>query len=460
MKRIIEDDNFTNVKDKDFSGDIAGYMPLQRQAGFIYDYPAAFLIAHELAHGAFNLRHTFSSDHFVAVQGSTDNLMDYRSGTDLWKHQWKLIQDPERLWFSFLQDDEEALYIIVDDKIKEAVVSWTETFNPPRRFKNKRNLYYVKTGVEKGRPNSLYYKMQDGSVIHQYTPRNSVEAILYYQIIVYDSSINEYIGTFPFYLSDHEDNCLSCDLTRINQIITSSTATLVGRYILPIEDIYILIEGEDFDGMEASRLAAGGFIVLEAVQAGKIVRMVRGARILGQSTNVTRRVVWTAGKQITRDAAIDIAAQFIINFVFEAIANPEANGQDIALKALSEVSVGSAAWGGLIGYTAMRGAVEQTAYDCAHRFLTSLENNSESLLIDAERGIISCITLVGIRFILSHMRATNAAKELANAFVDARQYDIIIDKLSEIITEDIVYNFIEALLDNGINKGIDVIWAR
>jgi hypothetical protein len=39
------------VKGKD--GDIGGYMPLQRQAGFIYDLPNNELIAHELAHGAF-----------------------------------------------------------------------------------------------------------------------------------------------------------------------------------------------------------------------------------------------------------------------------------------------------------------------------------------------------------------------------------------------------------------------
>jgi hypothetical protein len=70
-----------NVKGKDDGGDIGGYMPLQRQAGFIYDLPNNELIAHELGHGAFNLRHTFSSDGFVAAQGSTDNLMDYKGGS-------------------------------------------------------------------------------------------------------------------------------------------------------------------------------------------------------------------------------------------------------------------------------------------------------------------------------------------------------------------------------------------
>ncbi|MDR1203606.1 MAG: hypothetical protein LBL58_18515, partial [Tannerellaceae bacterium] len=94
------------VKGKD--GDIGGYMPLQRQAGFIYDLPNNELIAHELAHGAFNLRHTFSSEEFAAAQGTTDNLMDYKGNSELWRHQWKKIQDPERILLAFLEDEEEG----------------------------------------------------------------------------------------------------------------------------------------------------------------------------------------------------------------------------------------------------------------------------------------------------------------------------------------------------------------
>ncbi|MDR1180674.1 MAG: hypothetical protein LBL13_01670, partial [Bacteroidales bacterium] len=103
-----------NVKSKD--GDIGGYMPLQRQAGFIYDLPNNDLIAHELAHGAFNLRHTFSSEEFAAAQGSTDNLMDYKGNAELWRHQWKKIQDPERILLAFLEDEEEG-----EMRVKEGI---------------------------------------------------------------------------------------------------------------------------------------------------------------------------------------------------------------------------------------------------------------------------------------------------------------------------------------------------
>jgi hypothetical protein len=44
----------------------------------------------------------------VAAQGSTDNLMDYKGNTELWHHQWKKIQNPERVWLAFAEEEEEG----------------------------------------------------------------------------------------------------------------------------------------------------------------------------------------------------------------------------------------------------------------------------------------------------------------------------------------------------------------
>jgi hypothetical protein len=96
------------VKEVQGKEGVLGYMPLQYQAGFIYDDPDATIIAHELAHGAFNLWHTFSSEQFIASQGATANLMDYNNGVELWKHQWQLIDNPKNLWFKAWQDEEEG----------------------------------------------------------------------------------------------------------------------------------------------------------------------------------------------------------------------------------------------------------------------------------------------------------------------------------------------------------------
>lgn len=117
MKTVINthgelqpDTYYLFVIDKPASGSKLGYMPRAKKVGFIFAEPhgsnaeqangdaAAPIIntmAHELGHGVFTLKHTFS-DYSSLVQGSTDNLMDYNNstGSTLWKYQWDKIHDP------------------------------------------------------------------------------------------------------------------------------------------------------------------------------------------------------------------------------------------------------------------------------------------------------------------------------------------------------------------------------
>jgi len=119
---------------------VAGYMPLNGQFGYITGYTAARqaeyyrTIAHEIAHvsdllsparnaaggyksqsrvlgSTFNLRHTFSRENrYVLSEGTTDNLLDYNGGTALYKYQWDLIHDPEKIWFAWLEEEGEGEY--------------------------------------------------------------------------------------------------------------------------------------------------------------------------------------------------------------------------------------------------------------------------------------------------------------------------------------------------------------
>ncbi|MHC1702733.1 MAG: fibronectin type III domain-containing protein [Tenuifilaceae bacterium] len=74
---------------------IEGFMPRNRRFGFITQAQLdGRLIAHEVGHGAFNLKHTFSPDGWN-IKDNTDNLMDYTDGINLWKPQWDLIHNPE-----------------------------------------------------------------------------------------------------------------------------------------------------------------------------------------------------------------------------------------------------------------------------------------------------------------------------------------------------------------------------
>jgi hypothetical protein len=95
---------------------LEGFMPLNHRFGFVAQEQVqlddrnnlsamhiARTVAHELGHGAFNLRHTFSEKNFVTLpQGTTGNLMDYPTTpalsdryTALVKTQWDLIHNPQ-----------------------------------------------------------------------------------------------------------------------------------------------------------------------------------------------------------------------------------------------------------------------------------------------------------------------------------------------------------------------------
>jgi hypothetical protein len=121
---------------------IAGYMPLQRQVGFIYDNPNLNIIAHELGHGAFNLRHTFSSDNFIASEMSTQNLMDYKGGVELWKHQWKLIQSPDKLLFSWAQDEQEGEFVFGEKSFSNVLRAIRSVRCAKNRNKTHASLYF------------------------------------------------------------------------------------------------------------------------------------------------------------------------------------------------------------------------------------------------------------------------------------------------------------------------------
>ena len=81
------------------------------------------------------------------------------------------------------------------------------------------------------------------------------------------------------------------------------------------------------------------------------------------------------------------------------------------------------------------------------------------MLFDAGEGLRGCFILFATRYTLKYLRNTDSVKELARALADARQFDIIIDKLSQFIGENQVNSFVEALIENGIDKIVPT-WAR
>jgi hypothetical protein len=95
------------------TGGKTGYMPRKKQCGFIFTSQVTSqnlckTVAHELAHGAFRLEHTFATYPSLS-ESSTDNLMDYNTGTRLHKYQWDLIHNPVSVWGLFEGDEDGAI---------------------------------------------------------------------------------------------------------------------------------------------------------------------------------------------------------------------------------------------------------------------------------------------------------------------------------------------------------------
>ncbi|NBW36479.1 MAG: hypothetical protein EBR30_15960 [Cytophagia bacterium] len=110
VNRFIDGDAYYIFMVNNPNAGRAGFMPFNRKFGFVYTNKSTNVIttlAHELGHGAFNLRHTFSPEAMLAAEGTTDNLMDYNNGTKLKKYQWDLVRNQETIngWF---EDDRES----------------------------------------------------------------------------------------------------------------------------------------------------------------------------------------------------------------------------------------------------------------------------------------------------------------------------------------------------------------
>lgn len=137
-----------------------GYMPRKRQAGFIFvdahnGQDIVLTMAHELGHGAFHLKHTFSE--YSLSQGVTENLMDYPAKTRLDKWQWDKIHNPEAV-LGLFEDDEEGALVdesnnqkvqkIVDD-IHNSNVDKKDAFISSQYIVDSKNLYTGTVVIEK-----------------------------------------------------------------------------------------------------------------------------------------------------------------------------------------------------------------------------------------------------------------------------------------------------------------------
>jgi hypothetical protein len=90
---------------------LLGEMLRSSQFGYVFsnnDNETSYILAHELGHGAFGLRHTFDEQYRYTYNELSNNLMDYSHGEELIKLQWDQIHDPG-LVLSWLEDVEDGM---------------------------------------------------------------------------------------------------------------------------------------------------------------------------------------------------------------------------------------------------------------------------------------------------------------------------------------------------------------
>lgn len=101
---------------------IAGFMPLQRQFGFVFSGSGeeegkggdkGKVLAHEMGHGIFALQHPFAA-YGSDMENATDWLMDYNGGTGLPHMHWAQIHNPNLRFYTF-QDEEDGNFSNTED---------------------------------------------------------------------------------------------------------------------------------------------------------------------------------------------------------------------------------------------------------------------------------------------------------------------------------------------------------
>ncbi|NLL20023.1 MAG: hypothetical protein GX262_13565, partial [Clostridia bacterium] len=228
-------------------------------------------------------------------QNQTANLMDYAGGTELWKYQWDLIHNPESIIFAWAQEEEEGEMMAASDECWEkGKENWTKV--TPQKYHAKKKLEYdSECGYfYSGNLRRSYFGLTNGNIlIVDQVYRNNTyssdpdDVINLY--LLYIASLNEW---YEVDISTFEADCLSCDLNYMAAEVTKLTGKTIGRYILPIEDIYILLEGKDFDGVQSNRAVASGFLLIEFIPGGKILKPVTKGLKAGTKATVkgTRKI--------------------------------------------------------------------------------------------------------------------------------------------------------------------------
>jgi|GEM_PF-5467171 len=73
---------------------------------------------------------------------------------------------------------------------------------------------------------------------------------------------------------------------------------VTARYATPLEDMIILIDGKDFDGVEQSKLEAGIWLVVGVIPGGSAGKVVKPVMKVAKNGDIVAKVLKVNGKSI------------------------------------------------------------------------------------------------------------------------------------------------------------------
>ena len=160
------------------------------------------MMAHELGHGAFHLKHTFSE--YSLSPGATENLMDYPARHRLDKWQWDKIHNPERVLGLFEGDEEGGL-------IKQGkFYVYQRSFAPWKMF----GSFLVSNFDRSYAGDNRKFSLKNNAISHAETEgENSVTSRLYqkveidiltHKVVEIEKYASETVGPFVFLINEDD----------------------------------------------------------------------------------------------------------------------------------------------------------------------------------------------------------------------------------------------------------------
>lgn len=180
---------------------LKGYMVRGRALGFISASATAKDLAHELAHGAFGLEHTFPT----IAKSTSDNLMDYKEGVELGKVQWEEMQRGgfKVSWFdeeedAQMQSELSNTNILIYESLKQIKLCNTKNINYPVSHIPKGNAnHWIINNANIAGDQIPYIKVYNkNSTKNTITPKNNISLTIVgantsveYSLITIDNAI-------------------------------------------------------------------------------------------------------------------------------------------------------------------------------------------------------------------------------------------------------------------------------